>query len=193
MAPYFFTTDDKPTRGQIEALIHHPTPILTIVIGMTIGEVACSSEDGTLDGLNEVVDEILSEADGTLSDVSYDAVGIVPRLDDGNLVLIEVTGDASDLFEFKGEIVVRNPETGKFFREPDEFVDDWHQASGYSGDELNAGTEAPDLYPKDQPWEVVSVIDLGVEPSAEEKGCPRCGAPRLSMCVCDKEMLDRNQ
>lgn len=51
----------------------------------------CISYDGTLEGLNEYVDEYI--VDG-LSDLNYRPVGV-----QGDMVLIEVNADASDILE----------------------------------------------------------------------------------------------
>jgi hypothetical protein len=95
--PAYFTEERRPTAAEIRARIDGDGT-LRITLGLPFGELACSSDDSTYDGLNNLVDELLAAADNTLSGISYRAAGVLPEGPEG-LVLVEVEGDASDLFD----------------------------------------------------------------------------------------------
>jgi hypothetical protein len=98
----YFTDERRPTVEEIKGCIDKAGR-LKITIGLPLGRIACSSDNETYDGLNDVVDEILGAPDGIdgiLLDITYDPVGVVPGGgDEEGLVLVEVGGDASNLFE----------------------------------------------------------------------------------------------
>lgn len=62
---------------------------------MSFNDLACVSQNGTLDGLNDRVEElILGESPDCLSDINY-----TPKEVDGDLVIFEVSADVSDLLD----------------------------------------------------------------------------------------------
>lgn len=83
---------DAPlTKQEIRQNVKEHDGNLVVIIAVELERIACSSEDGTLDGLNEIADEeILGVGGGCLMDLSFKPVGV-----DGDKVLIEVTADPS--------------------------------------------------------------------------------------------------
>lgn len=77
------------TVNEIAKATDNGANYLTVQIAVDLERIACSSESGTLDGLNEIADE---EIGHVLCDIRYRPVGV-----EGNKVIIEVTGDASDV------------------------------------------------------------------------------------------------
>lgn len=70
---------------------------LKVVVALDFCNLACISEDGTLDGLNDAVDELIlpKEIGGPgLLDINYKPKGV-----DGDMVLFEVDGDASEILD----------------------------------------------------------------------------------------------
>jgi hypothetical protein len=72
-----------------------PDNRIKIVVAFDLNDLACSSDDGTLDGLNGIVDERVWAGFPSLSDIGYRAVGVTP---DGR-VLVEVDADASEVLD----------------------------------------------------------------------------------------------
>ncbi len=73
-----------------------PDGNLCVVIPVELGRLICSSNDGTYDGFNDIVDdEILGFGNArSLSDLRFKPVGI-----EGENVLVQVTADCSDLLD----------------------------------------------------------------------------------------------
>lgn len=71
-----------------------PDGTICVVISVPLGQLICSSNDGTMDGFNDIVDdEILGFGNArSLSDLRFKPVGI-----EGDNVLVQVTADCSDL------------------------------------------------------------------------------------------------
>ena len=79
------------TVDEIRRKTSDGTTYLTVNIAVPLDEIACSSRDKSLDGLNDITDSHIGHA---LVDIRYKPVGI-----DGDKVIIEVTGDASELLD----------------------------------------------------------------------------------------------
>ena len=62
-----------------------------LIVGIGFNELACISEDGSLDGLNNFVDD---EVGGVFSDLNYRAIAVDHEND---RVLFEVDADCSDM------------------------------------------------------------------------------------------------
>lgn len=71
---------------------------LTVLVSVPFGQVACCAQrEGEIDGLNELVDTFIGHS---LCDVRYKPIAV-----DGDNVIIEVRGDASDALDMESEIV----------------------------------------------------------------------------------------
>lgn len=69
--------------------------LIEVMVSIGLVRLACSSEDGTLDGLNNIVDEMICpDAVEGLAELEYTVAGVDL---DCNEVLILVTADASDI------------------------------------------------------------------------------------------------
>jgi hypothetical protein len=76
---------------------------LKVVFACDLSELACSSNDGTQDGLNDIVDARVWAGFPCLSDICYRAVGVTPN----GRVLVLIDADASEVLDeidmFEGE------------------------------------------------------------------------------------------
>lgn len=66
---------------------------LTVEVRLPFGLVACSSDDGSYDGLNDIVEEMILE-EGCLSDICYEVVGHLPPDGEENTGYVVVKVDA---------------------------------------------------------------------------------------------------
>ncbi len=65
---------------------------LVVRLALPLHTIACSSDNTTLDGLNDVVEDlILADGFNFLEDIGYAVVGFVPPDRDNGQVIVEVT------------------------------------------------------------------------------------------------------
>lgn len=98
------------TAEEVYKATKEGTEYLTVIISLDLHEIACSSSDGSLDGLNELADREIGHC---LSDLTYKVVGV--EFDhtgkSTNKIHIEVTGDPqSAIEEHLEQIQDENPE-----------------------------------------------------------------------------------
>lgn len=87
------------TKAQVRDNAEANDGKLVVVIALEFGQIACSSDDNTYDGLNDIADEeILGFGGGSLLDLSYRPVGV-----QDTKVLVEVTADPSMVLEDETE------------------------------------------------------------------------------------------
>lgn len=87
--------DGPLTKEEIRQNAQEHDGEIVVIIAVELERIACSSEDGTLEGLNDIADEeILGVGGGCLMDLAYKPVGV-----DGDKVLIEVTADPSQVLD----------------------------------------------------------------------------------------------
>jgi hypothetical protein len=117
-----------------------------------------------------------------------------PAAQDACLVNSEVIDDPYDALDDR-EVVLWNPETGRFFREPGCWVETWRAATGYAHNELVFAGDVclPDSYPEATPHEIVFVEDLEAGPPPfDGNHAPDCPYRAGGECSCWRSDPARN-
>lgn len=91
---------DRPlTRAEVRDRLTAENRLI-VVLALPLGQIACSSEDGTYGGLNDLVEGLIFAPDNWMgfSDISYKAVGFRPatQTESTGDVLVEVTAEVDD-------------------------------------------------------------------------------------------------